>query len=230
VCAEDGLPLYTHCAGKDRFFYRCRSHHPTRRPEGTAKCFTGFLNRDILEPMLNDAISERLTDPDVLLEAIEEHERSRASAWRANSGDRAMLEARAVRVRERRDRVVELFLDGDIDRAEKDRRLAGLADEIAAAEAVLAAAQPAATPELSPGDVLALVDAFAQWASLGIRERRQVLESLGPSFYVRRVGRRGNFRVDGVRFPWFGLQRSGNGVRSSPTPSPPPARRCRWAR
>lgn len=226
VCAEDGLPMYPHCAGEGRFFYRCRSHHPTRRPEGTAKCFTGFLNRDILEPMLNDAISERLTDPDVLLEAIGEYERSRAASWRANTGDRATLEARAIRARERRDRVLELFLDGDIDRAEKDRRLAGLADEIGAAEAVLAAAQPAVTPELSPDDVMAVVDAFAQWAALGIPDRRQVLESLGPSFYVRRLGRRGNFRVDGVRFPWFGLIRSGDSVRRSRTPPTP--RRCRW--
>lgn len=88
-----------------------------------------------------------------------------------------------------RDRVLERFLDDEI--AERDRRLAGLTQELEVAEAVLAAAQPAA--EVSPQDVRALVAAFAEWTCFPRLDRRRVLEALSPRFYVRRVGKRRRF-------------------------------------
>lgn len=221
TCAEDGLPIYTHvCPQKGyntHYRYYCRSHQPNRSVRrGETKCTSGYMSRNRLEPVLDEAIQARLSNPQFILTSLEAYHASLAAEWRGGLSDRvASLEARVTRLRNRRSRVLDAFIDGDIDRAEKDRRLALIQGELAAAEEVLTKATPAAATPVSEADVVELASAFTGWEYLSRLDRRGVLTALAPSFSVRRLpGKRGRFAVDGVLFPLLG-QTTGRGNTDS---------------
>lgn len=215
VCAVDGLAIYTHytpvrAGGARHYRYQCRSATPHRRPAGTGRCSTGSMSRERLEPVLDAVIAERLTDPGLFLAAIEA---SRAGEPRRGHDPSEAALLRLERVRARRQRILEAFIDGDLSREEKDRRIAAADQEIAAAEAALGVFAPAAPETVTEDDVLALAAAFAEWSFLPRPERRRILEAVAPTFSVSRLpGKRGNFQVEGVRFPFFGASGSTDSV------------------
>lgn len=197
-CAHDDQPIYgtqKRMRGVAHFQYVCRSRIPGRRPAGVEPCEGGWMVRDRLHDVLDQVVTDRLTDVDLLTTAVEEYSRSQADAWRRSEPDRAALQRQAEALRARRERVLELFIDGVIDRAQRDERLAPIAGELAALERLLVAAPappaPAVTAELLGG----IVGAFAEWAFLSQPAKRRVLEALNPTFFVSR------YQVEGVRFP-----------------------------
>ncbi len=95
--------------------------------------------------------------------------------------------ARVAKLRNRRSRVLDAFIDGDIDRAEKDRGLALIQGELTAAEEELARGAPATAVSVSEVDVVALAPVLAGCRYLSRLDRRGVSAALAPSFSVRRL-------------------------------------------
>jgi DNA invertase Pin-like site-specific DNA recombinase len=220
-CAEDGLPIYTRTGARPRgggdpqFMYVCRAHVPGRRPEGMEKCGTGCLSRNRLEPLLDETITGQLSNPHLIVGAIGAQRRGA----QADSADRAMEVAsqRLERAAVKRERVLDAFIDGNITREEKGRRLAVVEAEIAAATEALALAAPSGSAEVSEEDILAIVTAFAEWRFLPRPQRRRILEAMSPTFTICRLGARGRFGVVGVRLPLLGDEVDSSGLHTGST-------------
>lgn len=180
--------------GNRKPYYRCKSFTPALIRAGGKRCQNGYLHRDKLEPVIDEVIAERLTDPDVLLAALAAYRESREAAWREQRPDMAVLADRLAALRKQRERVIDLYVEGTITKEERDRRLAPIAMKLAAAER-MERDEPAVPPELDEAAVLELATAFAEWPLLPWDARRKVLEALDPRIYVRK------YEVCGIRFP-----------------------------
>lgn len=195
---ECGMRMYVAIAkqpnGRRKPYYRCKSFTPALIRAGGKRCQNGYLHRDKLEPVIDTAIAERLTDPDVLLGALAAYRESRDAAWRQHRPDVAALTDRIAALRKQRERVIDLFVEGMITKAERDSRLGPIAVKLAAAER-MERDEPALPPELDEAAVLEIATAFAEWPLLPWDARRKVLEALDPRIYVRK------YEVQGVRFP-----------------------------
>lgn len=221
-CAEDQLAMYTKTTtpgGRERRFYQCRSFNPSRAPEGVARCSTGHLVAEKIERELDHAIRRRLLDPDVLVAALGEYAASMDARWRAPAEDAASLAQRLTALESKRVRVLESYYEGLISKGDRDRRLAPLAEEVAALQRRMgtpAAAVPAALEERA---LVALLTTFAEWTHVEHAGRRSILEALQPTFYV------GKYHVAGVRFPLASLS-GGNTDSHSPAAGVAPPARC----
>jgi hypothetical protein len=88
----------------------------------------------------------------------------------------------------KKERVLEAFYDGVIDKKERDKKLDALDKEFVAYQGLLL--PPAATvvgpPELDLDAVLAIIEPFAEWEFLGREYRRELLTLLCPEISVYR--------------------------------------------
>lgn len=185
-----GLPLYPtvkrYRNGEPSYFYACRS---LRR--GGEQCGARHMVRHRVEAGLDRVVSERLTDPDLIVAAVESYNDSLRAGWRevpqADGRRRKALLAR-------RARVLEAFFDGVIDGAERDRQVGAVDAQLRA----LPVAPPAPPPALKVAQVRDVVRAFARWPRLRWAARREILEALAPSFVLH------DYTIDGVHLSVLG--------------------------
>lgn len=198
-CAHDGLTLYANTGnqanGQPAYNYVCPSRIKTRRPEGVSPCATGYMRREMFHEVLDSVIAEQLTDPDLLLDALSAYTESRADHWRTARADLTAVEMQIEGLDARRNRVLELYVEGLIDRAERDRRVAAIANERASLERILGAAPDPMPDSVTAELVGTVVAAFAEWRFIESGARRRVLEALSPVFWVDR------YTVQGVELP-----------------------------
>lgn len=205
-CAYDGLTIYGIHASPKKLQYVCRSRSPHRKPAGVEKCPTGYMMRDKLERELDQVITERLTDPDLLASAAGEYLDSVHAGWRSSGLAPDDVDEKVAAVQRRRERILESYFDGVIGKAERDARLAPVAEELRSLEQLRAtAAAPRQDPEaLTQQLVLGVLAAFAEWRHLERRRRRAILEALAPRFYLRK------YEITGVRLPLAAIAGGGH--------------------
>lgn len=208
-----GLVMYTHLGSRGQRFYCCVSHKAARRPAGAEPCSTGYVLRDKIEVQLDEVIAARLTDPDLLAAAVSAYGRSLEAAWRTARVEPADLEERLNTLHRKRKRVIDAFVEGAMEREERDVRLAPILDEIRTVEHLQAHTRAPDPGRLTDGVVVQLLSAFAEWVHLDRGGRRRILEAIEPTFYVVRTGRK-EHAVAGVRFPWASLAADGDTVGS----------------
>ncbi len=187
-CGACGQLIYCNAKGRKsarRHYYYCKSLHPYRRPEGTEKCGNRYMLRERLEPALDDAITERLCDPKVVLSAVREYNRSLEAGWREQAKNPRTLERQIQKLEAKRDRILEAFFDGTISREERDKRLAPLAAELDALTE-LQKVREEEPPVLDQSAVLEALAVFAEFAFLEFQQKRKILEALLPLIYVYR--------------------------------------------
>jgi DNA invertase Pin-like site-specific DNA recombinase len=92
--------------------------------------------------------------------------------------DHKALEARRVRI-------LDMYEAGDLDRAEKDRRFAKLAGDLAASANELQRARESVMPRMSRDDIEAHFQQFSDWPLWTNEERRRVLSVTVPRIRVR---------------------------------------------
>ena len=206
-CGEPACdaPLYgavKHQHGKVERYYFCRSHHPRERTKGIEPCANGYLRRDTIEQELDHAVVRRLSDVDVIQAAVESYRESLGAPWRETEASAGALSAGAEQLAEKRRRVVELYVDGVIDREERRARLEAIDRELAGLARVAGRIR-AAPPALTAESVATVITAFVGWDVLAWNARREILEALRPTFYVTK------YQVLGVRFPLSIVNSSG---------------------
>ena len=179
--------------GTDRYYF-CRSHHPREQRKGTLRCANGYLRRERVEAELDQAVVQRLSDSDLVRVAVETYRRSLDAPWREAAGDAEAIRGQAETLAAKKRRVVELFVDGVIDREERQARLEAIDRELAGLTRIsgrITPAPPAPTVEA----IAQVIAAFVGWDVLSWQARRGILEALRPAFYVS------GYQVVGVRFP-----------------------------
>lgn len=197
-CSECGLLYYGQSGGfkkRELFYYLCKSHATHRRPKMMeAPCASPWLLTKHMDLNLDQAITEKLLDPGVLAPAIEAYNESRAARWRGIAPDTSAIGETVEELRRRRARVIESFIDGVIDREERDNRIRAIDGELHTLEAMTASAS-AAPPAVELQDVMALVSLFAEWQFLDRPAKRELIEAAGFRFYAS------DYEVKGVLLP-----------------------------
>ena len=179
-CGKCKARLHTFRNQYDRFYYIC-SNKKVKNAEGDCLCpYTGYMNRNKAEAILDNLVSKTLTDPKSL-QSIYDHHRQEVQS-RVAKQDRKRLEDHYRELYEKRDRVIDLEVDGMITKEDCAERLKKVERDIREAFVKLTEA----TPRLgwTAEQLTEVFSVFASWAALDREEKRRILTALSPKFYM----------------------------------------------
>jgi DNA invertase Pin-like site-specific DNA recombinase len=172
TCSECGEVVHTVLARRD--YYACKG----RRTLHT--CRTSYMGREKLESALDNIFAGRLTNPEFIANCVRELQQRNQANDSAAVIQRLTSEISTLQAR--RLRVIDSFVEGIIEREERDRRLALFDRDIKTAGESLLREAPAA-----PLDLVALLEAFAplgEWEHWTRDQKRLVLASIVPEIRV----------------------------------------------
>jgi hypothetical protein len=131
TCGECGELIYTH-TGADEF-YVCKSRHPRERRRralrGLMPCDNRYMLRKKLEPKIDHVLTSVLCRKDFLEQVVNGY--NEKTETRDSDIDRAALTMQIAALREKRQRVLDTFFDGMINKQERDSRVQQVEKEIA---------------------------------------------------------------------------------------------------
>ena len=189
TCGDCDSLIYTHSAAQDS--YVCKSHNPRekkkRAKQGLSPCTNRYMLRHKLEPRIDELLGEKLTAPDFLASVIEEY-----NNFVQRSAPTSRIDAQAVRAKldalsEKKQRVLDGFFEGVVNREERDRRLEDVNRDVMVYENMLLESVPEQPPStLNLDTVLALIEPLAEWEFLERKDRRALLATLCPEISVYR--------------------------------------------
>lgn len=227
-CATPGCGCgFYHSAGSKRKdgtykrFYHCKTLNPRYGPS----CGAHNMSEHLLDPVIDAALAGALTDRATLCRALAAH-RDHMPATVAPDGPGTALDTSSLtrRIEERRQRVLDAFVDGALTREERDGRLAKLDTERQRLEAAIP--EPPERDGLhravSASDVVRVVRVFRRFHRLDFDAKRTILEAVRPRLFV------GHYDVAGVWLDGrlFGDQSGGDAVsplKRGASRSPAPA-------
>jgi DNA invertase Pin-like site-specific DNA recombinase len=187
-CAQCGARIHTLENQFDRYYYIC-SNKKRKDFAGACLCpYTSYMNRDKLEPLLDDLISRKLTDPKVLQDIYDQQRRQLES--KSPTQDRELIEEQYKACYAKRDRVIDMAADGIISKAACSEKLKVIDEEIRALSAKLTEANP--VPAWSPAQVGEMFAPLVGWPSLDRAARRRLLNGLAPKFEIA------NYEIHGL--------------------------------
>lgn len=186
ICGRDGRRLYVNAKkGPGRDYYLCENQR-TQPKDGRERCDLGFLRREPLEACIESALSGVLANEELLLAAAHAYEESLSAGWRNSTIDEEGTRRQLAQFAQRRERVLESYLDGVLSRARRDQELAEI-DAKSTAVAGLLKRQPTERPQaLTTIDVTALAGVLAEYAFLPRQAKRSMLDALAPRIHVRK--------------------------------------------
>jgi hypothetical protein len=173
TCSICGEVVHTALARKD--YYACKGRRTNH------KCTSRYMRRERLEGELDGLFAKRLTSPH-FLEGCVGQLRQRTEQGESDA-EIARWTAEINVLRRKRERVIDGFIDGSIEKRERDRRLAVIDEGIRAFQDALN--REAASPPF--WDSNKLIEAFAplaEWEYWTRDQKRQVLASLVPDIRV----------------------------------------------
>lgn len=172
TCSTCGEPVHTALARRD--YYVCRG----RRTAHT--CRTRYMGRQKLEAALDKLFANRLSNPTFLEQCVEELKERSAKEDSVVHIHRLNAEITALRCK--RARVIDGFVEGAIQREERDRRLTTIDHDIQVAQNILNREIPAASIDKEQ-----LIEAFvplAEWEYWTRDQKRAILSALVPDIRV----------------------------------------------
>jgi site-specific DNA recombinase len=198
-CCDHGLITFTHrvsAGATEREYYICRAAHGDRGKWNAEKesyewriknrtCRTARIRRDRLEPVLNDLIAHKLSNPDFVLKALEAYRHSVEQS--DNKGQIARLTKEIGAASDKVARLKTLFVDGDISRFEYEQRKKKIDEQTAGAQQALAKLTPD-VPRVSPEALVRIFAGFSDWQYLDTADRRALLRSVVPVIKVSGIG------------------------------------------
>jgi len=211
-CAECGARFHTHRNQRDNFYYLCSNKKRKDDATGQPLCDTSFLNRDMLEPKLDHLFGDYLVNPGFLQKVCDRQ----LTAFKSDGSElrRQRLLDEISNLRGKRQRIADLYVDGDISRDERIARISKVDSQLAHAEEMLSLVAPSCS--LDPANLAAVFAPFAEWAYLDRINKRQLLASINPQLKVW-----DNYEVQGLSID------SNMGSRWRMGPCASPALPCR---
>jgi DNA invertase Pin-like site-specific DNA recombinase len=176
-CAKCGGRLHTFRNQFQRHYYMC-SGKKRRDEAGNFLCrYSCYQNRDKLEPILDHIFTDQLTDRNFLRRL---YDCQVAQAEQQGSQTRLVrLRANIDRLEQKRLRILDLYLDGELSKDERTSKLARLDRELNEGRELLARETPA--PALSVAGLAELFAPFVEWPYLQRDQKRGILTTLGPT-------------------------------------------------
>jgi DNA invertase Pin-like site-specific DNA recombinase len=178
--------------GDSKDFYYCKSRSPREREKRRAtaaavECENRYMTRSKLETEIDVALTAQLTNPQFLISAIESHI---ARAEQDDGSDQIRtFNEQLRRLAVKKERIIQSFIDGDMDRMQKQLRVGEIEREIHSLTHILSRVRPATTFDRK--QITDMVGVFREWTFLAMGEKRQLMERLLPEIYVDRYAVKG---------------------------------------
>jgi DNA invertase Pin-like site-specific DNA recombinase len=205
-CADCGRLIYTHFRRAD--YYICSGR------KLAAGCESGYMRKERLEPQIDSLLCDRFTDLAFLESLAESWHAAAQNPQAAANVDR--IQAEMTTLQAKRQRVIELFLDGIVLSPERDERLTKLDRDIAVFSELLLRESPG--PQLSPDQLSAVFEPFREWRYLNREDKRQLLAVIMPNIFVQ------DYAITGVKLPMEAMNAIGTSMnRTGKDSSLPPA-------
>jgi DNA invertase Pin-like site-specific DNA recombinase len=192
TCGECGQRLYTHSSQHE--YYICKTRQTRERRKRASlnllPCSNKYMLRRKLEPKIDTLIGEKLQDSAFLAQVLRDYGELLVSASRDESRtvDGPAVLRKLEDLRAKKERVVDAFIDGVIDRVQRDEKVQHVDREIDLYSGLLTAALKSSEPSsvLSVEAMLQAIEPLADWEFLGRDDRRSLLRQLCPEISVYR--------------------------------------------
>jgi DNA invertase Pin-like site-specific DNA recombinase len=173
TCSSCNQVIHTALARRD--YYACSGRRGAEH-----SCSTRYMGRERLEASLDSLFANQLCAPEFIGKCVEEFKRRHSGKGKPFRMQR--LSALITALREKRTRVVDAYLEGVIDAADRDRRMAAIDQEISVNQDGLLRERPIVALNAD-----ALIEAFAplvEWEYWTREQKRSVLSSMTPDIRV----------------------------------------------
>lgn len=188
TCGDCASLLYTHTA-KDEF-YVCKSRNTRearlRAARGLVPCSNRYMLRNKLEPKIDLLLGEKLRDHDFLSRVIDEFKAGVQNFVSTAVTEKTAVSDKLTSLEEKKQRILEAFFDGAIDKHERDSRIAGINSEICAFRQILLDSTIAVPEARTDADFERVLEPFAEWEFLERGDKRALLAALCPEIRVER--------------------------------------------
>ena len=188
VCGDCSNLLYTHTA-KDEF-YVCKSRNTReariRAVRGLVPCSNRYMLRKKLEPKIDVLLGEKLRERDFLLRVIDEFNARAQKATNISATERSVIDKKLATLEGKRQRILEAFFDGAIDKRERDDRTVQVEAEISAFRKILLETIPAVADVKTQDAIESALEPFAEWEFLAREDKRALLAVFCPEIQVDR--------------------------------------------
>ncbi|HEX4003471.1 MAG TPA: recombinase family protein [Candidatus Acidoferrales bacterium] len=187
TCGDCSSLLYTHTSKQE--FYQCKSRHPRerRRREHLAMgpCSNGYMLRKKLEPKIDRLLGEKLRDLGFLSCVLDAYNAERARVSAPLGTERSAIVSQLETLKAKKQRVLEAFFEGVIDKSERDSRFLEINRDCGAYERLsMEAVNP--TPPLTMQSLQSCLEPFAEWEYLDRDDKRALLALVCPQIKVSR--------------------------------------------
>jgi len=172
VCDECGSLMYTHFRRRD--YYICSG----RRKIG---CSSRYIRKELIEPQLDELFSTKLTNRTFLAAVAQEWERLAGSSSVGASRER--LEAQVSHLRGKRDRVIDLFVEGLIKPEDRNQKLALVERDLALCIEELERMTP--RQSFNADQLAAVFESFLEFTYLSRDQKRTMLGAVIPEIRVK---------------------------------------------
>jgi DNA invertase Pin-like site-specific DNA recombinase len=188
TCGDCSSLMYTHTSKQE--FYQCKSRHPRERKRREIlemePCDNHYMLRKKLEPKIDYLLGERLREPGFLENILDAYNDKQTKEISAPVGaERQAIVGRLESLKERKQRILEAYFEGVIDKTERDTRLGEVNRESYAYEYLLTDTVNASRP-LEVEDVRASIEPFLEWEYLSRDDKRALLALICPQISVSR--------------------------------------------
>jgi DNA invertase Pin-like site-specific DNA recombinase len=188
TCGDCASVLYTHSSKND--FYVCKSRNTRearlRATRGLVPCSNSYMLRKKLEPKIDFLLGEKLRQPEFLSCVVDEFNSGIQNSASMAATERIVIDKKLANLEAKRQRIVEAFFDGTIDKPERDSRVAHVDAELSAFRKILLDTMPAPSDIRTEAEIEEALEAFAEWEFLERDDKRVLLAALCPEIRVER--------------------------------------------
>jgi DNA invertase Pin-like site-specific DNA recombinase len=185
TCADCANPLYTHSSQYD--FYLCKTRNTResrkRAVEGLAPCQNRYMLRTKLEAKLDCLLGEKIRKRGFLSAVLDAHKVQSGKSSTYLGINQSAVIAKLTDLKEKKQRVLDAFFDGVIDKRERDRRLLLVQAEADSYQRLLLEGERFAQP-LGLQDLEQVLEPFSEWEFLERDDKRALLSVICPEIKV----------------------------------------------
>ncbi len=196
-CGVCDSPMYSHTNQRDTHYYCKLNGTRARKCNPDRVCPTPYIRTAVIEPKIEELLSVRLQDQGFLTEIAETHFEQQSEV--IGVPDATTVQRQIESLTAKRNRILEAFFEGTIDRRQRDEHLGRVDADLTAYRAIMATAR-VGEPVASSGDLADLFSAFAELPFLQRDDKRLLMRNLGVEVSVSgyKICRLAMWSVDGL--------------------------------
>lgn len=185
TCADCDNLLYTHSSQYDFYICKTRNTRERRRREAQAltPCGNRYMLRTKIETKLDCLLGEKLLERDFLSSVLDAYRNQVEQSSDQQGIDQSAIAAKLTELKAKKQRVLDAFFEGVIEKAEPDRKLATVQNEVDSYRRLLVEAVRPAQPA-SVADLERVLEPFTEWEFLEREDKRSLLSMICPEIKV----------------------------------------------